>query len=76
MGKDEFTLDDMLSLLPPIINFQTDLPLHVGERAGANPCGDYEDEKPIYKLLTREGIMITYTLNGTVLEYAGSQKLH
>ncbi len=55
---------------------ERDVSLSEAEELGIHPCGDRKEGRDVYKLLTREGIMITYYREGDSLAYGYSMKLH
>ena len=69
-------MEDILTQLPSIKDLKKTLDIKFAESIGVNPCGDTQDGFPVYKLLTKEGIMITYHRYGGLLFYVISQQLH
>lgn len=67
---------NMLSLLPSKNGLERDLKLDVGRKKGVNFCGDYVDGYEVHKLLTQEGVMLTYDLVDQDLIYIYAEKIH
>lgn len=76
MEERDTALDIMLQFLPQPDDLIRDLSLTEAESVGANPCGETKAGRPVYKLLTSSGEMLTYIKDGDVLVFLGAQKLH
>jgi hypothetical protein len=63
------------SLLPYREGFERNIQLENAELLGIHPCGDSENGLELYKLLTREGFMITYALEDGILHYMHSNRI-
>ena len=69
-------ITNIFSLLPSKKGLERDLKLSVGIELGVNFCGDFVDGHEVYKLLTQEGVMLTYHLVDQTLVYSYTGKLH
>ena len=67
---------DLLSFLPSKDGLERDIKLEEGRKLGVNFCGDHEGKFEVHKLLTQEGLMLTYHLVGQTLIYNYTGKLH
>ena len=66
----------LLCVLPSRIGLERDIATADAERLGIHSCGDSINGSPIFKLLTREGFMITYLEAGGELRYSRTDRLH
>jgi hypothetical protein len=62
-------IEELLYFLPSKIGFERDMSVDEEKAKIINPCGDKQRGFELHKLLTREGIMITYVRVGNLLKY-------
>jgi len=70
------SLAAILSDLPSVAQIKASLNSDEAWHLGVNESGDEGESGPVYKLLTKEGVMATYELvNGTLI-LVDTSKLH
>jgi len=67
---------EFFDYLPSVQGLERNLTLTEAEQNFIHPCGDKNKGKSIYKLLTKESLMLTYEKQGDTLFYISTSKLH
>ena len=65
----------LLEYCPSKEGLERDVHFSEAEALGIHHCGDRKQRHEVYKLLTQEGVMVTYYRQGELLKYGYSMKL-